>query len=321
MDIIEGYLTAADGTRIATYQAGRPDGPVLLLTHGLGGSIAAWRHLIEHFGSRFRIMSWDYRGLYRSCRPPDGGTPASYAMARHCEDAIQLLDSEGVGKAVFVGWSMGVQVNLEMYRAHADRFLGMVLINGTAGRIFETAFRGDWLKAVAPHMLDALEQSGPLFSTVGPLATRTRALIAVAKAVGLCSPTLDEDVFHAIARDFVRLDMKAYAHIFRALGAHDAGDLLPSVRVPVLAITGEKDLFTPIETSEAIVARIPGAELSVVQGGTHYTPIEYPMIVNLRIERFLRERLGLPDGQAGGGDKAGITPPATRGSGRRPRRR
>jgi pimeloyl-ACP methyl ester carboxylesterase len=69
--------------------------------------------------------------------------------------------------------------------------------------------------------------------------------------------------------------------------------MVDTVRVPTLAITGEKDLFTPLETSRSIVDRIPGAELMVVQGGTHYTPVEFPMVVNLRIEKFLRERLGM----------------------------
>jgi len=317
MDIREGYLTSQDKTRIATYEAGRPDGPPIVLTHGLGGSIAAWRHLIDHLAGRFRFLSWDYRGLYRSCRPPDGGTDESYAMRRHCEDALALLDAAGVQKALFIGWSMGVQVNLEMYRLHPERFLGMVLINGTSGRVFETAFRGDWLKAVAPAALDLLERSGPLVATLGPLATRTRAIIAMIKAIGLCSPTLDESVFMDIAKDFVKLDLEAYARIFRVLGEHDADDVLPSIAVPVLVMTGEKDLFTPLETSERIVSKVPGAELCVVQGGTHYTPIEYPMIVNLRIERFIKERLGLPEDQ---NPKAPTTTArATRKSGR-PRR-
>jgi len=132
-------------------------------------------------------------------------------------------------------------------------------------------------------------------ATLGPLATRTRVIIAMIKAIGLCSPTLDESVFKDIAKDFVKLDLEAYARIFRVLGEHDADDVLPSIAVPVLVMTGEKDLFTPLETSKRIVSKVPGAELCVVQGGTHYTPIEYPMIVNLRIERFIKERLGLPE--------------------------
>jgi hypothetical protein len=40
--------------------------------------------------------------------------------------------------------------------------------------------------------------------------------------------------------------------------------------------------------------RIPGAELMMVPLGTHTTPLEYKELVELRVERFLRDRLGIP---------------------------
>ena len=36
--------------------------------------------------------------------------------------------------------------------------------------------------------------------------------------------------------------------------------------------------------------RVAGAELMIVPGGTHYLAVEYPELVNLRIEKFFRER-------------------------------
>jgi pimeloyl-ACP methyl ester carboxylesterase len=296
MDLIEGHLTGVDGTRIGTYQAGRLDGPVIVLTHGLGGSMAAWSHFVRHFESRFRIVSWDYRGLYRSSRPSGPDTPDAWSIARHCDDLGALLAAEHVEKAVFVGWSMGVQVNLEYYRRRPERFLGLVNINGTAGKPFETAFRAEWFRKVAPIALDILQRSAPAIGRLGPYAsvlTKTRALLAFAKAVGLCAPSLDEEVFFALAGDFPRLDFDAYSRVFRALGEHDTRDMLSTVKTPTLVVAGDRDLFTPIGTAREIVEKIPGAEMITIQGGTHYTPIEYPMVVNLRIERFLRERLGL----------------------------
>ena len=39
--------------------------------------------------------------------------------------------------------------------------------------------------------------------------------------------------------------------------------------------------------------RIPGAELMIVPEGTHTAPLEYQELVELRVERFLRDRLGI----------------------------
>ena len=297
MDINPEFMTARDGTTIATYEAGVPDGPVIILCHGLGGSLDAWRHQIKHFGDRFRIVTWDYRGLYRSGRPLDGGTDASYSMERHCDDLEDLVKAKHVDRAVFMGWSMGVQVSIEYWRRRPEQFLGLVSINGTSGHVFETAFRSEWLKAIAPVALDAVQTVAPVLAHIGPVlapyASRTRAVVALAKASGLCSPTLDESIFLDIAAEYLRLDFSAYAMIFRALGKHNAEAILADMRVPALVIAGEKDLFTPCETAKNIAQSIQGAEFTVVQGGTHYTPIEYPAVVNARIEKFLRERLHL----------------------------
>ncbi len=298
MDIREGSATSADGTRVATYLVGPPGGPTLVLANGLGGNVTAWRHLIRHFSDRLRVVTWDYRGLYRSSRPDDLSNDA-YAIPRHCDDLEAVLAAERVERAVFVGWSMGVQVLLEYYRRRPDRFAGLVLINGTYGRPFETAFRAPWMRTVGPRFLDILPHLAPLMSRSEPLVTRTRAFVALAKGLGLVSPTLDEDVFFDLARDWLNLDFDAYSAVFRGLADHDAHDVLASIRVPALIITGEKDLFTPMELSARMVSEIAGAEFLTIEGGTHYTPIEYPMTVNLRIQKFLEERVDFGGARVG----------------------
>jgi pimeloyl-ACP methyl ester carboxylesterase len=42
-----------------------------------------------------------------------------------------------------------------------------------------------------------------------------------------------------------------------------------------------------------MAARIPGAELMMVPQGSHTAPLEHPELVELRVERFFRDRLGL----------------------------
>ena len=63
-----------DGTEIA-YQA-RGDGPCVVLANGLGGTFEAFRHIFATLGTRYRVLCWDYRGMYRSARPRDFGTLA-----------------------------------------------------------------------------------------------------------------------------------------------------------------------------------------------------------------------------------------------------
>jgi pimeloyl-ACP methyl ester carboxylesterase len=112
----------------------------------------------------------------------------------------------------------------------------------------------------------------------------------LAKTLGVAGRTLDEELFKEIAGSFVGLDMAIYAHTLEQLGAHDAHDVLPSIDVPLLMIAGANDLMTPRSGAESLVKAVQGAELLVVPGGTHYLAVEYPEVINLRIERFFRTR-------------------------------
>jgi pimeloyl-ACP methyl ester carboxylesterase len=48
--------------------------------------------------------------------------------------------------------------------------------------------------------------------------------------------------------------------------------------------------MTPRRAAERLVRAIAGAQLMIVPGGTHFVLFEYPDLVNLRIEKFFRER-------------------------------
>lgn len=286
-DIRQRFLTTRDGVRLAVYSAGPPGAPVLLLANGIAGSVGAWSHLIARFSDRFRILSWDYRGLYRSFAP----SKPDYAIERHCDDLDAVLADEGVDRAIVVGWFMGVQVALEAYRRHPDLFQGMVLVNGTPGRLFSTGFTAQWVRRAAPTILDAVRRLGPALAVIGPPILGSGLFFAFARTAGFVSPTLDESVALDIMRDWVRLDFDTLAATFAAIDAHDADDVLRTVKVPTLVVTGDRDLVTPKAVAGHMAETIPGAELLVVKGGSHYVPLEYPAVINLRLEKFLRERL------------------------------
>ena len=58
-------------------------------------------------------------------------------------------------------------------------------------------------------------------------------------------------------------------------------------------IASEKDLFTPLHRSYTMARADPRAELMVLAEASHAAIIEHPDSINLRIDRFLRERLGI----------------------------
>lgn len=281
---------SADGTRIAYYTAygAGQDAPVVVLANGLGGPRLAWRALVEYLGDRYRFVTWDYRGLYASGRPPVSDR-AAYSVPRHVDDLAAIVAAERIERAALVGWSMGVQVCIETFRQLPGLARSLVLLSGTFGRPLDTAVPTPLGRRLAGKAIEAAERYAvPLTRAVRSIAGQPE-FVGWLKRAGMMAETVDESEFAEVVGMFATLDIEAFAKNLRALGEHDAERLLPVIDVPTLVITGDRDRMTPRGLSQQMVRRIPKAEILVVRGGTHYTAVEFPELVGLRIERFFRE--------------------------------
>jgi pimeloyl-ACP methyl ester carboxylesterase len=276
-------ITARDGARLRAYTAG-DRGPTLVLASGLGGPVSAWRFQIAHFARQYRVVSWDYRGLYGSAlaRPGD-----AVDVARQADDLEHVLEAVGAEKAILVGWSMGVQVALEHHRLYPARASHLVLINGTAGRPFESL----GLPGAGRLLPQLLRRAQRFHGPGGRLlrfAARSPTTLGAFQCVGRLTTALPGELVEELAREFADIDMEVYLRTLLALGEHDARQDLPAVRVPSLVIAGERDLFTPKRLAEAMAKALGRAELAVIPRATHYSATEYPELVNGHIEAFLR---------------------------------
>ena len=269
-----------------------PSLPPIVLVNGLGGNLITWRHLLAALKPRYRIVTWDYRGLYQSRF--DAATRAQVARGEiglgpevHAADGLRVIDQLGVDRAVFIGWSMGVQLNFELAKIATDRVAGIIQICGAPGRAVATTVLGRMGLKVIPPAMDlfrvAAERHAPW---LGRIVGSTLAL-QVAKAVGAVAPSLDEQLAAEIVHDYVRLDFDVYNRILMSLGDHDASEWLPSLNVPALIVAGTRDAMTPLALSQSMAKLIPNAELVVVKGGSHYLPIEFPDALNEAVRGFL----------------------------------
>lgn len=279
------HFTARDGTRIG-YQVrtgDAADAPAVMLANGLGGTFEAYRHIYAALPD-YRVVCWDYRGLYTSAAPRD---PGALTVAHQVEDLVELYEHLGIERAVVIGWSMGVQVGLELLRAHAHRVAGFLAINGTSGRPFRTLFGLEFIEKIVPVLLGVMRAQATLVGKAAGKVAGSDALITAMQRFGLVSKALDVAAFRDVAAGFGTLDWKIYGDLLERLNQHDAADVLPTIRVPTAIVTGDKDVLTPPATAEALAAAIVGARLRVIPGGTHYTPVEYPAIIKDELYRLL----------------------------------
>jgi pimeloyl-ACP methyl ester carboxylesterase len=102
---------------------GPEDGPLIIFVHGWPELSISWRHQLPVFGGMgFRAVAPDMRGYGRSSVY---GRHEDYALRESTADMIELLDSFGRDKAVFVGHDWGSPVVWSLASHHPDRCHGV----------------------------------------------------------------------------------------------------------------------------------------------------------------------------------------------------
>jgi pimeloyl-ACP methyl ester carboxylesterase len=163
----------------------------------------------------------------------------------------------------------------------------MLAINGTWGHAFRTVMGSRLVGRTIPMLLRLVKAQAALAGLATKRLAGSDALISAMKRVGLVSHTIDMEIFRAVAAGFQTIDWAIYSDLLTRLDEHDAEEVLEKIRIPVTIVTGDRDLMTPPATAEHMHRRIAGSRLVVIEGGTHYTPVEYPDVIVDELGRLL----------------------------------
>lgn len=275
------YTRAADGTRLRFFDSGE-DLPAVLLGNGLGGPVSAWRPYFERWRGVYRVLSWDYRGLYGSTL---SRRDADLSIGAHARDVACILDAAGVEACALLGWSMGVQVALEFYSQAGHRVTHLALINGTYGQPL-AGVPLPFSHLTLPPLVRHARRFNRLGQGIVGAVSRAPLSLSLLQRLRLVGGGLSQERFREMIEDFKQVDLDVYFDLLSHLHDHDALPHLRDVRVPTLVMAGSRDWITPPWLARKIATAIPHSELFMIPGGTHYCAVEYPVLVASRIERF-----------------------------------
>ena len=253
------HTLALPATTLAYDDFGPADDAPLLLVHGHPFDHSMWRPQLAAFPSR-RLIAPDLRGYGAS-------TGAVTAWTDFADDLVALLDALRVPRAVVVGLSMGGQIALDLYRRHPDRVLGLLLADTSASGEPDAAGR----RAAAERLLD--EGMDPF--AVDNLYRLIRPGAPAAVAEHVLSMIRETDPAGAAAAQFARADRP------------DLRGILAEVTVPTTVVVGADDDFTPPSEAADIAARVPSADLVVVEKAAHLPNLERPAAFDAALDRLL----------------------------------
>lgn len=253
--------TSSDGTRIATYSAGDPANPAILLIHGWAQQSLCWDPLIDRLKDRFHIVAMDLRGHGASDKPED---PVAYTETRlWADDVAAVMALHDLGNVTLVGWSYGSRVIASYLATHGDKILSGVVLAG--GILAIGTAREDWMVGPASPGLDR-----DLYTT-----DLARLIPATARFVDACTAKpLDRDTYGRM----VAANMLCPATARRALFAAN-WDMRPTyaaMTCPGLVIHGTADTVVSPQTGEAAAKAMPHGRYLPYDGIGHAPFLEDP---------------------------------------------
>lgn len=286
----------SSGVDLGVSVFGRDDAALtILLSHCWTLNRHDWhyqvRDLLQEFGHRARIITWDHRGHGESTVVPAAQCTIDH-LAHDMADLVDGLAPDG--PLLLAGHSIGGMTLMALAEQRPDliaRAIGVVFVSTSAGQMNTVTLglpeMGQTVRAQIPRMLAFRSRTlSRRARRRAPIVERTvmrrfvfgrpmRLADAALAVEGLIScPAATVRAFY---EDCIRHDRVAALEVF-------AG-------IPVVVLVGTHDLLTPPSHARRIAEHIPGSELIVAPDAGHMLPLERDQLVSGTLIRMARPHL------------------------------
>lgn len=258
----------AASLRFEVHGRAEDDADTVLLSSGLGGAAAFWQPQLAALAARFRVITYDHRGMGRNLQ----ALPEGHSIEDMASDVEQILDAAGVDRCHVVGHALGGLIGLALALRAPQRLHSLAVVNGWSAsnahtrRCFEARLR---LLAAAGER--AFVEAQPLFLYPAAWSLAHQAQIVA-------------EVEHALAHFPGAANVQAR---IAALLAFDVDGRLRVLDLPVWVTAARDDLLVPWTCSQVLAHQLPRAEFDLVETGGHAMCVTDPQPFNARLLDFL----------------------------------
>jgi 3-oxoadipate enol-lactonase len=239
------------GVRIAYESFG--EGPPLLLVQGIGYARWSWDPVAPALAERFRVLSFDNRGIGESDVPPP-----PYTSRQLADDGVAVLDAEGIERAHVVGASLGGMAAQELAAAFPERVDRLVLACTTPG--------GAGAVPMPAQSVALMQEAAMLAPEVA-----MRRFVENALAPSADASLVDDLYERRVANPPDPIGWQGQA----AAGMGFDGSRL-EIAAPTLILHGTEDAVVDPGNAALLAERIPGSRVELFSGCGHLFFWEQP---------------------------------------------
>jgi pimeloyl-ACP methyl ester carboxylesterase len=279
MSVIEPGQITLHGRSVSYVEAG--SGPVLLLIHGVAGTLENWRPVIEPLAQRYTVIASDLPGHGRSA--PGAGDYSLGALAAGLRDLLVAL---GHDRATLVGHSLGGGIAMQFAYQFPEMTERLVLVSsGGLGLEVSAILRAATLPGAELFIAATASLGGAAGRPIG------RGLAAVGLHPSADIAEVARGYASLVDRDRRTAFLATLRGVVGSAGqrVNAADRLYLAEGVPVLIIWGARDPIIPVRHGENAHAAMPGSRLEVFEGAGHLPQVESPERFVRAVDRFMAE--------------------------------
>jgi pimeloyl-ACP methyl ester carboxylesterase len=264
-------VTSFDGTKI-NYDISRHKGDFIVLLHGAGESLTAWKKELTFFHRKgISTLAVDLRGHGKSQRPD---SPDSYNLENFAKDLRAVLKKEKISNFVLVGHSLGGIVTIMFHKLYPTSAMAYILV--------DTTYKG-------PTKLKKIMDSHPFFVNIVNKILKKENLrnkhfshVKYDKFAGAG----DLNFFRNYS-DLAHTSLKSWMFTFEKILNFNGVKILKSIRKPVLIIHGNNDSIFSILVAKKIKNIVTKSKLDIIPNANHIIVINNPKQLEIRILKFI----------------------------------
>lgn len=279
----EEFLERDDGASLCLQKWGDASAPPLLILDGIGCAGWAFRRIVPRLRERYHVVLMHYRGHGRSPTPP---RPWRLGMHDFADDAAATLRHVADQPALVVGFSMGFQVALELYKRHREQVAGLVSLAGPSGRVMAQFQGTEAFGHVVPLLLAASRHASDITWRIWKSVVPSNLVKRLGLTTQLNAERIEIADFDFYLKQIARMSPELFTEVLQEASRHCTDDLLSRVRARTLIMAGGKDKFVPLATMRSMAFAIPGANWVMIPEASHALPAEFPDEISKRVLEF-----------------------------------